>query len=454
MASDKAGQLLELLETTTTRYDTLAAELGVSVSRVQDYAAELRNDGHDIETIQGEGYRLAGDTNNDNPDPSELTNREEYLVKQLQTGSSIDELADDLDTRNSVINQHIRDLKQQGWQIYQDATTDTIAIEGDTALRSSEHTGTRTRKANQWWELSHNKVVREFRGLDQPASDYTPNGGTEDWLTHMTDLHAGDEVRNADGEIVYCTDDVPQIINYITEQSLSLADKHGSEYSRGVLLWGGDFVTNEGIYSGQFEDLDSWLDEQHDTLIEPLMAQLKAFSQRFDTVDVVCQVGNHGQHRASGTSKQANADLILYKTIRNTVAQLQEHSPLLDNVSMQIGEARPYKNFELRGGKLKGHLRHGQHRKPQAETSARKKEWLATLRDHEFDIALAGHHHITGRVPWDGPPILFSPSPKPAGEFVETLGERVAGGKQGVATCAGVSDDGITSVFPVDTRNY
>ncbi|HMA78103.1 MAG TPA: hypothetical protein VKP88_03090, partial [Candidatus Paceibacterota bacterium] len=71
-----------------------------------------------------------------------------------------------------------------------------------------------------------------------------------------------------------------------------------------------------------------------------------------------------------------------------------------------------------------------------------------------FDIALAGHHHITGRVPWDGPPILFSPSPKPAGEFVETLGERVAGGNQGVATCAGVSDDGITSVFPVDTRNY
>ena len=35
-----------------------------------------------------------------------------------------------------------------------------------------------------------------------------------------------------------------------------------------------------------------------------------------------------------------------------------------------------------------------------------------------------------------------------------SLGERVAGGNQGVATCAGVSDDGITSVFPVDTRNY
>jgi len=453
MVSDQADRLLSLLETDTTPYESLANELELSVSRVQDLAGELRNNGHDVITVTGEGYKLQSDQP-DEPNPSDLTSREEYIVRELQTGSSTEELANGLDERHSVVNQHIRDLKQQGWQIYQDDTTDTIAIEGDQPLRSSEHKGTRTRKANKWWELSHNKLVREFRGLEQPEATTTPNGGTEDWLTHMTDIHAGDKVRNADGELVYSTNDVPRIIDYITKQSLKLADKHGSEYSRGVLLWGGDFLSNSGIYEGQFEDLDAWLDEQHDTLIEPLMGQLKAFSKRFDVVDVVCQVGNHGQHRASGTSKQANADLILYKTIRNTVSQLQKHSDLLDNVSMQIGEARPYKNFELRGGKVRGHLRHGQHRKPQAETSARKKEWLSTIRDHEFDVAFAGHYHITGRVPWDGPPILFSSSPKPSGSFVEKLGESVSGGKQGVATCVGVSDDGITSVFPVDTRNY
>ena len=83
MASDKATRLLDLLTTTTTSYETLADELAVSVSRVQDYAAELRNEGHKIITDQGEGYRLAGDSDIE-PDPSELTNREEYLVKQLQ----------------------------------------------------------------------------------------------------------------------------------------------------------------------------------------------------------------------------------------------------------------------------------------------------------------------------------------------------------------------------------
>jgi predicted phosphodiesterase len=244
------------------------------------------------------------------------------------------------------------------------------------------------------------------------------------------------------------------VIDYATEQALGLAEHHNAIYDCAHLLWGGDFVTNEGIYSGQFEDLDAWLDEQHDILVAPLLRQLKAFSERFTGVQVVCQVGNHGQHRASGTSRQANADLVLYKHLRNTVAQLVEHGGILGNVDFKIGQAKAYRNFQMRSGAVQGHLRHGQHRKPQAETSARKKAWLSTLREHGFDVAYMGHHHVGGRIPWDGPPILASPSPKPSGEFVEKLGESVAGGEQGIATCHGVSDDGITCVYPIDTRNY
>jgi hypothetical protein len=188
--------------------------------------------------------------------------------------------------------------------------------------------------------------------------------------------------------------------------------------------------------------------------VNPLIKQLQAFSERFDTCKVICQVGNHGNHRASGTSKQANADLILYKTVRNVVSQLQQHSDELQNVTLKIGQAEAYRNFSLRGGELNGHLRHGQHRKPQAQTSARKKEWLSTLRDHQFDIALMGHHHISGRIPWDGPPIIATSSPKPAGGFVEKLGERVSGEHQDMATAFGVSDSGITSIFPIDSRRF
>lgn len=388
------------------------------------------------------------------PDASELTERERYIARRLRKGATTRGLADDLGTRETVVKRHLKDLRQMGWSVYRDETAGHYAIEGDHALRSSEHKGTRTRKANRWWELRHSELVREFKALDTPTSELPRSNNREDWVLHMTDLHAGDRVRSHDGQIVYTTADIPRVIDYATEQALGLAEHHNAEYDVGHLLWGGDYLTNEGIYSGQFQDLDAWLDEQHDILVSPLIRQLKAFNRRFDAVQVVCQVGNHGRHRASGTSRQANADLVLYKHIRNTVAQLREHAGLLDDVNFLIGEAKAYRNFDMRGGLVSGHLRHGQHRRVQAETSARKKEWLATLREHTFDIAYLGHHHVSGRVPWDGPPIIASPSPKPSGEFVEKLGEGVGAAEQGIATAHGVSDDGITCVYPIDTRNY
>ncbi len=388
------------------------------------------------------------------PTPEDLTPREEFIARELQTGATVDELADELDERESIVTEHLKDLRRSGWHVYIDESAEHVAIEGDHTLRSSEHKGTRTRKANRWWERSHNALIRQFRGLETPHADLFATSGSEDWVTHVTDLHAGDCVRDDAGDVIYSTEEIPDIVDYITRQSLSLAEKHASTYDAAHLLWGGDFVTNEGIYEGQFEDLDAWLDEQHESLIDPLIRQIKAFSERFPAVQVVCQVGNHGQNRASGTSRQANADLILYKTIRNTVAQLREHGDVLENVSFHIGEARPYKNFAMRGGKLRGHLRHGQHRRPQAETSARDKEWTKTLLDHDFDVGYLGHWHVSGRIPWDGPPIIASPSPKPAGEFVESIGGRVPSDHQGVATCHGVSDDGVTGVFPIDTRRY
>jgi DNA-binding CsgD family transcriptional regulator len=387
------------------------------------------------------------------PSPEDLTDREEYVARELATGATVEELAADLEERPSVVTQHLRDLRRQGWQVYVDETAEHIAIEGDTTLRSSEHKGTRTRKANRWWETRHNELVRHFRALEAPSADLQATAGHEDWVLHLTDLHAGDRVRAHDGSIVYSTDEVPHIINYATEKGLALAEKHNATYDAAHLLWGGDFVTNEGIYEGQFEDLDAWLDEQVDTLHDPLLRQIKAFAERFPVVNVVGQIGNHGDVRASETSRQANADLLLYKGLRNTVAALQEEGHL-KNVRFRVGEARNFRHFPLRGGQLQGHLRHGQDRKPQAETSARLKEWLSTLMDVEFSIAYLGHHHVSGRIPWDGPPVIATGSPKPSGQFVDTLGERVPSDVEDVATAHGVSDAGITGLFPIDTRDY
>ena len=404
-----------------------------------------------IEKVDGEWINTL-DVEVDDPEREQLTEREEYIYRSLPKSRAA--LATDLDVAEPVVDAHISAIGEKGWPLEDDGEGNYLALDHDT-LRSSEHKTQTTRAANRWWQRRHDELLHEFQRLDAPRAHGFDTDGSEDWVTHITDLHAGDIVRRDDGRVVYETDEIPRVIDYITRQSLALADKHNSEYDAAHLLWGGDFITNEGIYEGQFENLDAWLDEQHDVLVDPLVRQLKAFADRFPRVQVVCQVGNHGNHRASGTSKQANADLILYKTIRNTISQIQKYgSSEFDNVDFVIGQAKPYRNFEMRGGDIKGHLRHGQYRKPQAETSARQNQWRATLQDHEFDIAYMGHYHISGRIPWGGPPIFVTSSPKPAGEFVETLGGKTPSDYQGVATAHGVSDDGLTTSFPIDTRHY
>lgn len=467
-------ELIDLLPTDKT-YAEIGDELGLTKSGVESRKSRInedtayqvfREDGvwqydapdAEVTTDDFEWGVDDGEDTDDDPDPNDLTERETYLVRELQTGTTKSDLADDLDVRPRIVDAHFDELEAKGWDIYHDEDADLWAIEGEHTLRSSEHKGTRTRKANRWWELRHNELVREYKRLQPPTATSDPDAGTEDWVLHLTDLHAGDEVRGYDDALIHTTEELPGIIDYITEKALALADKHNATYDTGYILWGGDAVTNEAIYSGQFEHLDSWLDEQIDVLHDPLLRQIKGFADRFNTVRVVCTPGNHGDIRASGSSQQANADLILYKSLRNTVATLQQEG-LLEHVGFTIGRAGTPTPFSLRGGKLHGHLRHGQDRSPQADTSARKKEWLSTLLDsmhygQKFDIAWMGHHHLSGRLPWNGPPVIISGSPKPAGEYPRELGESVGPTQPDIATCHGLSDDGLTSVWPIDGRHF
>jgi len=475
--TDRQEEYLDALPAES--YDTWGDAVGVAGTTAESAKERLNaKPGIDIQHVDGE-WRNTGsftlgdggdsgggdgnDTDSDNgPDPSDLTDRERYVARQLQQGATLAELTDDLDERESVVRQHFADIEAQGWDIYHDEDAGLYELANDGALRSSEHTGTRTRKANEWWETRNNALEREWRRVDPVDVDLAHTPGGEDWVTHVTDLHAGDRVRDYDRDVVYSTDDIPDIVEYITRQSITLADHHDADYDTAHLLWGGDMVTNEGIYEGQFEDLDAWLDEQADTVQDALIEQALTFADHFDTVNIVAQVGNHGDMRASGTSKQANADLLVYKAIRTFIAKSQQFWDKLPNVRIRVGGARAYTPVALRGGELHGHLRHGHHRKPQAETSARHKEWLSTLLDTAqsswgaFDITWMGHHHISGRIPWNGPPILVSGSPKPAGEYVEELGVKGAGGfgNREIAHCHGVSDHGVTGIYPIDDRYY
>jgi hypothetical protein len=151
---------------------------------------------------------------------------------------------------------------------------------------------------------------------------------------------------------------------------------------------------------------------------------------------------------------------VLYKSIRNTIAAIREHSDgdALSNVEFRIGQARPYTNVRLRDGAVKLHLRHGQDRKPYAGTSASHDEWVTTLQSHDFDIAAMGHHHTNGKLAGIEAPIFAVGTPKPPGDFVDKIAAATSLDPQEqartISLCFGVSEHGVTGEYPVKTHDF
>jgi len=239
--TDAQREFLECLPATTAE---VVEELGIKRTSVKDRRDGVRDKGVELDFDQSTHvWSIASDDVEDgrdttlpdledvdaegDPDESELTDRERVIATELQTGATVDELTERLDERASIVTEHIRDLKRQGWPVYIDDAAQHVAIEGDHTLRSSEHKGTRTRKANRWWERTHNALVREFRALETPDARLEATDGHEDWVTHLTDLHAGDRVRNDAGDVVYSTEEIPAIVDYITTRASSRTSTPG-----------------------------------------------------------------------------------------------------------------------------------------------------------------------------------------------------------------------------------
>ena len=397
------------------------------------------------------------------PDPSELSDRQRVIASDLQTGATLDELAEDVDERLPIIVEHVRDLKRQGWSIYHDDTADRYALADDThTVRSSEHIGTRTRKANKWWERTHNRLQRNYGSLkDVPDVDQGDDSAGESIVFELSDLHIGDEIRRpSDNVEVYNTPVAVGKGEYAVREAIDFADDRDREYDVGWILFGGDMVTCEAIYEGQLENLDKFMNAQVDAAADVGLRVVSAFAQYFDKVNVICQTGNHGQIRANGSSRQANADLLFYERLRNIIGVIQEYGDALQNVRQSIGEPGRFYDFELRGGSVTGHLRHGDDDRAQNDTSAAQRDWRGRALTHDFDIAWIGHHHKFRRFEVDSRDVFVTSSPKPPGDFAEKLGAGGAAAMDAeavtrkIAVAHGVNDDGVTDTRIIDTRDY
>jgi len=412
--------------------------------------------------------------------------RQQVFTPIQNGGATYAEIADAVGCSQSTARDHVSALKHEDGVSIGERRIDGAkefywraeAEEHPTNETAERYTKT-TEKAETTKTLNEKAQAMERRltALLDETQPAVADGGLvqepshEDVVIHATDDHVGDVTEDEFGNVTYDPETWRERRTKTFDTCFDLVSRQrsaGYTFDTLHLLLGGDMVTGEGIYPGQAHNLEMPLDEQVEACAKFYMTQIRRAANEFESVQVVCQSGNHGELRFSSASGGANADRLMYLMLDGMVRQSE-----LDNVTFVRNNSTHFTNFEMRTHQ--GHLRHGDDSLEHIGTSSGKRRWFNWRDKHQFDVAYRGHFHkfqydtLTRTyeefvldeggqpVMEDGEPVtetdtqmlpvIMSGSPKPPEEFEESI----ARWSQPAATIHGVSDSRpVTWFFPVD----
>lgn len=401
-----------------------------------------------------------------------MKSNSQQLVYELlsDNGATYAEIADELNITKSTARDHVSSLRDSEDGICSQATRSgekrIFTMDSTTSHPTNNNPKNSEEKRNKRGKTE--RLNKYLNGMERRLTDMldrtkppVADGGHslrdqhEDVVIHRTDTHIGDVVTNEFGETVYDTEIAVNREEYVTSQVMELVERQqqaGVTFDTAHLLLGGDHVTGEQIYANQQAHIEETLDSQIEIAAETFLEQIQRLADFFPSVQVVCQVGNHGALDAS-YSNGANADRIVYMMLDQAVRR----DSGLDNVTLIRNSSTNFTNFFVRGDKesykrrnkgYKFHLRHGEDSLEHIGTSAGKNRWRGWQIKHGFDQAYRGHYHsfrieaITGNRN-----VFMTGSPKPPGGFEERLSEWT----QPTATVHGVSDKRPTTfMYPIE----
>jgi len=354
---------------------------------------------------------------------ADLNRRESYILDRLP--ASADELADDLEVEPPAIRAHIDAARAKGFAVRYDADNSAFYLPNSEAKRKigSENMGQITREANNWLDAAEDRQLRLLRGIDPVTANQSPTEHGEDIVAVLSDVHVGQNVETETGQTIYAEDEWREAYRLFGEKCISIPERMVAphiQFDTFHLVLNGDHVTNENIYPHQIEDVGAYLADQIDICVDELLPVIFGVADRYPTVNVVCQVGNHGELRADGQTRDANADLLVYRELKRHISRSE-----YDNINFNVGSATAYTTFDTRGGEWRSLASHGEAAYEQITgTSASDSQMENWLVGHEpsIDTFYLAHYHEYRRAPVDGIPAIRTPSPKPGGPHEFEIG--------------------------------
>ena len=354
-------------------------------------------------------------------DTPELTDRQREFIAHLPASTS--ELSRRMGVEPTTVEGYRERLRDKGVGLEYDDDANQWYLADDRAPKlrriSTKHKGTKTREANELIEAEESILLRRLRRTDPLQTRPRESPDAESFVAVLSDLHFGDLVEDDRGTVVYDVETARNCVRTFAQKCLEIRDleRQYTRFDDAHLFLLGDIVTGEGIYEGQVHDLEAFLADQVTESVAALHELAITLAEAFDTLHIHCVLGNHGQVRASGVSRQANCDLIAYRWLDDALRRDD-----VDNVSMEIAEATHHLNTEVRGWRV--HCRHGQDGQTHVDkTAASSRDWRGWREAHRFDLAMRGHYH-TPSLDWvlNRYPVFSAPSPKPGSEYIERLG--------------------------------
>lgn len=415
----------------------------------------------------------------------DLTEKQQWLVAQLP--ASLHTLEDRSSVGSSALKSRISRIRE----VYDDddiiewvPSAREYTWNGDPEVKqnlSTRHKGQITRDANDWLTTEEDRLRHLINRVGIPENRPDPDPSHEDVVIAISDIHIGDVIENLDDTVIHNTDLVELMVDAIFNRAFELIERqeHGGVVVDTVHVnLNGDIITNENIYQGHFEVLDRFLNRQKATAVDLLERNLLRVADRYPRVQVNCQVGNHGEDRANASSRQANADLHVYRelagriqTRKSELEDLLQYAPdeapttwiedaleKYESFDFNFNNAKYMTKISLRGGEWEGLLTHGQDMYEQITGTAASNDAVKSLmidQETQFDVAWVGHYHEARKVKCMGKEIMRTGSPKPPDDWakVKTGAGLAPGMSHSIATVHGVSDQRpVTWYYEVDDK--
>ena len=295
----------------------------------------------------------------------------------------------------------------------QELTYEQQIIDLRKALVQSQRAEARAKaKTSDMIDAVHEAALLSLLATPRPAvlppQKDTRKAKAEIALVHLTDWQAGKQTVSYD--ITVLTTRIEDMVRKVIQ--LTNIQRAHHPVKNCVVMLGGDMVEGVDIFPGQQYEVGAHLYEQMFAVVRILESSIRTLATNFETVEIVCEFGNHGRLGRKGDMPAGdNIDRMAYQIVSNNCKDLKHVKWQMSDDWYQIFAIGNYKVLLVHGDEIGAF-----------GSILRKVQAWSTGVVEPFDDCYMGHFHTpTALTLANGGRVFVTGSPESHNEYARTF---------------------------------